>query len=97
VQVIERIPEHYEVDEVEFGNVYRWHPESVVVECRACGKRMALKRWDIIVSVPDCECGKGHTARIREELVIELLDEDYEPHHHPWRYWHTSEDTGIPF
>jgi hypothetical protein len=97
VQVIERIPEHYEVEEVEFGNVYSWHPESVVVECRACGKRMALKRWDVIDSVPDCECGKGHTARIREELVIELLDEDYEPHHHPWRYWHTSEDTGIPF
>ena len=97
MQVIERIPEHYEVEEVEFGNVYSWYPESVVVECRACGKRMALKRWDIIVSVPDCECGKGHTARIREELVIELLDEDYEPHHHPWRYWHTSEDTGIPF
>jgi hypothetical protein len=26
---------------------------------------------------------------VREEVVLELLDEDYdEVHHHPWRYWH---------
>jgi hypothetical protein len=97
VQLIERIPEHYEVEEVEFGRVYSWRPESVIVECRACGKRMAVKRCDIIDSILDCECGKGHTARIREELMIELLDEDYELHHHPWRHWRSSKDTGLPF
>jgi hypothetical protein len=96
VQVIERISEHYEVEEVEFGRVYRWHPESVVVECR-CGKRMTLKRRDIIDSMPDCPCGEDHTASIREELVLQLLDEEYEAHHHPWRYWHPPKDAGIPF
>jgi hypothetical protein len=25
------------------------------------------------------------------------VDEDYEAHHHPWRYWYTTKDTGIPF
>ena len=34
----------------------------------------------------ECECGKANTARIREELVIQLLDEEYETHHHPWFY-----------
>jgi hypothetical protein len=96
MRIIERVPEHYDVQEVQFGRVYGWHPESVVVECR-CGKRMTLKRWDIIDSPPDCECGKDHTASIREEVVVELLDEDYEATHHPWRYWRTSEDAGIPF
>ena len=33
----------------------------------------------------------------KEELVLELLDEEYEVHHHPWRYWHPPKDTGIPF
>jgi hypothetical protein len=96
VQVIERIPEHYEVEEVELGRVYRWHPESVVIECK-CGKRTTLKRRDIIDSMPDCECGKDHTASIREELVLQLIDEEYEAHHHPWRYWHTTKETGLPF
>ena len=46
--------------------------------------------------VVECKCGKGHTASAREEVVIELWDEDYEPHHHPWRYWHPTEGSGIP-
>jgi hypothetical protein len=96
VRVIKQIPEHYAVEEVEFGRVYSWRPASVMVECR-CGKRMTLKRWDIIDSMPDCECGEDHTASIREEVVVELLDEDYETHHHPWRYWHPPKDSGIPF
>ena len=33
-----------------------------------------------------CECGKDDMACIREGLVIELLDEDYEATHYPWRY-----------
>ena len=32
-KVIERIEAHYEVQDVEMGKVYRWCPESVVVEC----------------------------------------------------------------
>ncbi len=37
---IERIGGNYEVEELEFGLVYRWRPERFVVECD-CGERMA--------------------------------------------------------
>jgi hypothetical protein len=96
MQVIERIAEHYDVEEVPFGRDYRWSPEQVVLECSKCGKRTAHKRSEILGSgVLRCECGKGNTARVREELVTRLIDEEYEAHHHPWRYWHTT-DSGIP-
>jgi lysyl-tRNA synthetase class I len=84
VHVIERIAEHYDVQEMPFGRDYRWSPELVVLECSKCGKRTTYKRSQVIGSeVIRCECGKGNTARIREELVIKLLDEEYEAHHHP--------------
>lgn len=95
-KVIERLEAHYEVQDVEMGKVYRWWPESVVVECK-CGKRVALTRSELIDTMPDCKCGMDHTASVREEMVLELLDEDYEAHHHPWRYWHTNKDSGIPY
>ncbi len=94
MHLIERIPEHFDAQEVEdIGQTYVWCPEYVVVECDACGKRTTLKRADLISSGFDCECGKDNAASIREEVVLQLIDEDYEAHHHPWRYWHTSEDT----
>ena len=85
-KIIERVPEHYDVQEVEFARTYRWCPESVVLECSECGKKMTLTRSELIATQPDCECGKGHTASAREEVVLELVDEEYEAHHHPWRY-----------
>ena len=96
-KIIERVAEHYDTQETEFGRIYRWCPECVVLECTKCGKKMTLTRSELIHTHPDCECGKGYTARVREEVVLELLDEDYEEHHHPWRYWQTTKDTGIPF
>ena|SRR5947209_4008865 len=97
MRVIERIAEHYDIQESPFGRAYRWSPEGVVVECSKCGKRGTYKRSQIIDStVTECKCGKGHAERIREELVIQVLDEEYEAHHYPWRHWHTTKDTGIP-
>jgi hypothetical protein len=97
VKVIERIAEHYDVQEVEFGKVYMWCPECVIMQCSKCGKSMTLTKSELIGTEPDCECGMGHTISAREEVAIKLLDEDYEAHHHPWRSWQTSKDTGIPF
>ena len=98
VQLIERIAEHYDVEEVPFGRDYQWSPEQVVLECSKCGKRTAYKRSQLIGSeLISCECGHANTARVREELVVQLLDDEYEAHHHPWRYWHTTKDSGIPF
>jgi hypothetical protein len=85
MQVIERVAEHYDAQNTEFGRIYKWCPEGVVVECK-CGKRMTLNRFDLIEAGAYCECGMEHTASVREEVVIQLLDEDYEAHHHPWRY-----------
>ncbi len=84
MQVIERIAAHYDAQEVEFGRIYRWCPECVVVECD-CSERMTLKRLDIIIdSGVICEeCGAKVSPRIREEVVIELLDED-DAAIHPW-------------
>jgi hypothetical protein len=97
MRVIERVAEHYYVQKMPFGRLYKWAPEHVVVECSKCGERTTHTRSEIIDSaVTECECGKGHAARIREELVIRVLDEEYEAHHHPWRHWHTTKDTGIP-
>ena len=45
-------------------------------------------RADLIDAEPDCECGMDHTASVREEIVIQLLYEEHEAHHHPGRYRH---------
>ena len=97
MQLIERVAEHYEVQEVELGRVYKWCPECVVVECK-CGKRAVHKRAQLIgLEVTACECGKDEMARVREEVVFEVIEEDYEATHHPWRYWRPPPGSGIPF
>ena len=95
VRVIEHTMGHYEVQDVQYGEVYRWQPESVTVECEERGKRSTHIKSGLIRSSITCECGKDHTARIREELVFQVLDEDEDLH--PWRYQNPSEGTGIPF
>jgi len=86
MRVIERVAEHYAVQEMPFGRDYKWSPEQVILECSKCGKKTTHKRSEIIGSEAiSCECGKGDTAHTREELVIQLIeDEEYEAHHHPW-------------
>ena len=86
MKLTERIPAHYEVEEVEdLGQVYKWCPEKAVVECGACGKRRTFNRSSLITSIITCECGARSTADIREELLREeLLVEDEALH--PWRY-----------
>ncbi len=83
MHLLERVPEHYDAQEVKFGRAYNWCPECLVLECEACGKRTTLKRLDLISDGFDCECGRDNAASTREEVVVELVDEDYESHHHP--------------
>ena len=103
MQVIQRVAEHYDTQEIEFGRIYRWCPECVVVECD-CGERMTLRRLDIIIaSKLTCEeCGAKVSPRIREEVVIELLDED-DAAIHPWHHdnqaqaeQHLHDETAYP-
>ena len=80
-KIIERAREGYEVEEVAYGKVYAWRPESVVVECE-CGKNPILT-----ASETTCRgCGTDHRA-IVEEVVLEARPEDNENEieQHPWR------------
>lgn len=88
VTVIERTEGRYEVQEVEFGKVYRWLPERLMVGC-GCGRTLSLT-----TSETSCDCGADHAAIVREGLAAERLRN--EPPH-PWRQLHYSEGTGIPF
>ena len=95
MKLIERIPAHYEVEEVDdLGHVYRWCPEKAVVKCGECGKKTTFKRSNLITSIVTCECGARNTAGIREELLTEMLAKDETIH--PWRYRHSKENAGIP-
>jgi hypothetical protein len=86
MQVIERIAEHYDVQEMPFGRDYRWSPEQVVGECK-CGKKTAFKRSSLISSVAVCQCGEDSAVDIEEEEVVaHMLGEDWELDHHPWRH-----------
>jgi hypothetical protein len=75
-KVIEHVQAHYEVHDVEMGKVYRWQPESIVVECY-CGKKPALTASKNACS----ECGADHRP-----LVEEVLEASFEGQvYHPWR------------
>jgi hypothetical protein len=93
--IIEQTEGHYETQDVELGRVYKWQPGSVTIECEECGKRSTHTKSALIRSLITCECGKDHTARIREELVFQVLEDT--DILHPWRDWHPSKGTGIPF
>ena len=87
-QVIERVKAHYEVQAVEMGTVYRWCPESVVIEC-GCGERLSLT-----ASMTSCaECGADHAVALQEALSDQRQGDEAL---HPWRYSEDREDGGIP-
>ncbi len=68
---IERTEGHYDVQEVEFGKVYRWRPECVVLECD-CGERLTLTN-----SITTCSwCDADYAAVVREELAAAERSED---------------------
>ena len=97
MKLIERIPAHYEVEQVEdLGHAYRWCPEKILVQCDTCAKRMTFKRSRLITPVATCdECGaSSNTAEIREQLLLEALDKEDDEVMHPWRY--RSSKAGIP-
>ncbi len=93
VRVVERSGGRYEVQEVEFGTVYKWCPECVVIECY-CGKEQTLTASKNACS----ECGADHEAIVEEVLDASLGDKVY----HPWHNYYSSEeereeDSGLPF
>ena len=73
MKIIERIREHYDVEEVEFGKIYKWCPEGIIVECE-CSQTWTVKRAELLSgSLSTCECGKYHMDGIREETQDEVV------------------------
>ncbi len=78
MEVTERIEGRYDAYEMEFGTVYRWCPECVVVECD-CSERPTLT-----ASMTTCSgCGADYAAVVQEKLNTRHLREKTA---HPWRY-----------
>jgi hypothetical protein len=90
-KIIERLEACYEVQEVKFGTVYKWRPESVLIVCE-CGETEALTDSDSTCE----ECGAEHQRLVRGDLTGHRLERDEEVH--PWRYFRKSDDeTSLPF
>lgn len=90
-KVIERVEAHYDIQNVECGHVYKWRPESVLIECE-CAEMVALT-----ASETTCEeCGAEHTGFVREDLRGRPLGDK---NLHPWRYYPTVDGDGaaIPY
>lgn len=87
---VKRTGGHYEVQEVDFGRVYRWCPERVDIECE-CGERLDVTT----ASRATCpRCGANHAATIREELATGRSEDRAL---HPWRYdTRDPEGVGLP-
>ena len=60
--VVERIRGHYDVQEVDFGRVYRWCPERIVAEC-GCGAKSVLTAS----AATRGRCGANLASAIRAE------------------------------
>ncbi len=89
VSTVERLEGRYEVEEVEFGLVYRWCPQCLMVECD-CGERLTLTS-----STTTCHrCGVDHASLVREELATRRLGDEAL---RPWRYAGNRKDAGLPY
>jgi hypothetical protein len=76
VQILGHVKANYEVQGLEMGTVYRWCPESVVIECE-CGEKPSLA-----ASRTTCSgCGANHMALTEE--VLDIRQEDKVEY--PWR------------
>ncbi len=87
MRVVEHFEGHYDVQEVEFGRVYRWCPECVVVECD-CGERPVLS-----ASLTTCGCGTDHRAVVWEQLASRRSSEEVShPLEDEYREWRKEQE-----
>jgi hypothetical protein len=87
-QIIERVEAHYEVQAVEMGTVYRWCPESVVIECDC--EQTFTTEGAMVATCP--RCGAEHTGVARELEGKPLTEEAYRPVR--WEYEAWMKDEG---
>ena len=89
-KVIERVRPRYEVQDVAFGKVYKWHPEHIVAECQ-CGQRLSLSASTTTSCV---ECGTDQDLAVKEASADGHQSDQAL---HPWRFVEDREDDGLPF
>ena len=84
-QVIEHVEAHYEVQAMEMGTLYRWCPESVVIECD-CGQSFTVEGAKRVASCP--RCGAEHRG-VARGLAGKLLTEEeaYRPTRREYEAW----------
>jgi hypothetical protein len=87
-RVIERVKAHYEVREETLGTVYRWCPESVVVECN-CGERLTLTAARTTCGL----CEANHTPITEEVLDTRPEDKESSLAHSPRPYYAPTRGT----
>jgi hypothetical protein len=92
-KVIERVDARYDIEEVQLGKVYKWRPESLLIECE-CGQRFTLTASRITCE----ECGKEHIDLVGEALRDQRERQRWlrEEELHPWRYAEESEEDNDP-
>ena len=91
-RIIERVEAHYEVEEVELGTVYRWCPESVVVECD-CGHSFTAEGARA-ASCPRCGAEQTGGASGRGLGGKPLAEEDaYRPTRREYEAWMKDETS----
>ena len=92
MRLVERVGGYYAEEELPFGTCYSWQPYRITVECQ-CGKRQQYTRSELIERVLYCECGEGHTRRLRTQLIMEVVEEEAGATFHPWRCHKRPEDA----
>ena len=85
--IVECTEGRYEAHEEEFGRIYRWCPECLLVKCDSGGTTTledSNTTW--------AWCGADHTSIIQEELLPQWLEDKAV---RPWRYSRGREEAGI--
>lgn len=87
-KVVEYVEGRYEVEDAEFGTVYRWCPENVVVECD-CSETLTLAP-----ETTTChKCAKDHAPLIGEVSNARSEDEIDRPWRSPNPYYEPTRGT----
>ena len=91
MHVGERVAGHYDVEEVEFGKVYKWVPANARIECD-CGQSITVKDATA-ASCPRCGAEhKGIVKGLGDTLLTK--EETYYPTHREYEAW--MKDEGSP-
>lgn len=82
-QVVERVEGHYDIRDAPCGKVYRWCPESTVVEC-SCGETLTCT-----ASAHACQCGAAYADLVHGPDRRRSGEEAS----HPWRREYHAKDA----